>query len=337
MNGRERVLSLMDGKAVDRAPFMPITMMFAADQVGIPYRQYVQDYRQLVQAQLHVAERFDCDYVSCISDPAREAADCGAAVQWFEDQPPALVEENSLFLEKTRLANWKIPDPFGGGRMFDRVQAAALFRKCAGGDKLIEGWIEGPCALAADLRGLNRLLTDFMDDPVFVADLMDFCVEVTLRFARAQIEAGVDSIGIGDAAASLIGPQLYREFVWSREKKQVDYIHSLGARVKLHICGRTRTLLPAMGSLGCDMIDLDWLAPLAEARAAMGPKQVLAGNIDPVAILRNGSPELIRQRLEECRQAAAPHWIVNAGCEVVRDTPLANFETLAQFSRRAGF
>ncbi len=335
MNGRERILAMMDGKPVDRHPFMPITMMFAADRIGKPYRRYVQDHHLLVEGQLCVAERFDCDYVSCISDPARESADCGAEVQWFENQPPALVEENSLFADKTALARQPVPDPLGGGRMFDRVLAAALFRERVGGEKLIEGWIEGPCALAADLRGLNRLLTDFVDDPVFVADLMDFCVEVTLRFARAQIEAGADSIGIGDAAASLIGPGRYREFVWPREKKQIDFIHRLGARVKLHICGRTRTLLPEMGRLGADMIDLDYPAPLSEARAAMGPRQVLAGNINPVAVLRNGSVEQIRQALEECRRAAAPAWIVNAGCEVVRDTPLAHFEAMARFSREA--
>ena len=37
MNARERVLAMMRGEAVDRLPLMPITMMFAADQAGVPY------------------------------------------------------------------------------------------------------------------------------------------------------------------------------------------------------------------------------------------------------------------------------------------------------------
>ena len=85
-----------------------------------------------------------------------------------------------------------MPDPLGGGRMHDRVRAAALFRDGRRQPRWIEGWIEGPCAEAADLRGINRLMTDFFDDPAFVRDLFEFTLELGLRFGRAQVEAGVD-------------------------------------------------------------------------------------------------------------------------------------------------
>ncbi|MBU6401208.1 MAG: uroporphyrinogen decarboxylase, partial [Verrucomicrobia bacterium] len=153
MNGRERVLALLDGKPIDRLPLMPITMMFAANLAGVRYRDYVTDHRVLVGAQILTATTFDFDYVSCISDPAREAADCGAIVEFFDHQPPALLETQARLADKTALAGLKVPDPFAGGRMYDRVEAAALFKQRIGEEKLIEGWIEGPCAEAADLRG----------------------------------------------------------------------------------------------------------------------------------------------------------------------------------------
>ena len=34
MNGRERVLALLEGRPVDHLPCMPITMQFAADRIG---------------------------------------------------------------------------------------------------------------------------------------------------------------------------------------------------------------------------------------------------------------------------------------------------------------
>ncbi len=332
MNGYERVLAMIEGREVDHLPLMPITMMFAADVIGVPYGEYVSDYRVLVEAQLRTAEEYGFDYVSCISDPAREAADCGAVIQYFDDQPPAIVEDQALLADKKKLAQLKVPDPWGGGRMEDRVRAAELFRKKVGGQLFIEGWIEGPCAEAADLRGINTLMLDFYDDPAFVRDLFDFILEMELAFAKAQIEAGADIIGMGDAAASLIGPKFYNEFVWPYEKKMVDAIHQMGGRVRLHICGNTNKILEGMGKLGCDIVDLDFLVSMEAGRQAMGPDQVLLGNIDPVKVLRNGTPELVAEKLAECHRASGKRYIVGAGCEVPRGTPDANMFAMRDYA-----
>jgi len=80
-----------------------------------------------------------------------------------------------------------------------------------------------------------------------------------LAFARAEIAAGADLIAIGDAAASLVGPQIYVSVVWPYEKKMVDAIHAMGAPVRLHICGDTRAILEGVGLLGCELVDLDYL------------------------------------------------------------------------------
>lgn len=334
MNGRERVLALLAGQPVDRLPVMPITMMFAVDQVGVKYGSYAADYRVLAETQVAVAERFGFDYVTCISDPAREAADCGGAVEYFEDQPPALNESRALLADKSRLPNLRFPDPLGGGRMHDRVRGAARLRELVGNDLVVEGWVEGPCAQAADLRGINTLMLDFFDDPPFVRDLFEFVIEMELRFAKAQIEAGVDTIGVGDAAASLIGPKFYRDFVWPYEKKLVDGLHALGTRVRLHICGDTRHSLRGIGKLGCEIVDLDYLAPVDQGRAAMGPDQVLLGNIEPVGVLRNGTPDVVHAAIAECHRQAGKRFIVGAGCEVPRDTPLENLRAMVEYAHQ---
>src|SRR5512139_2148919 len=129
MKSRERLLRHLQGLPVDRLPLMPITMMFASRRSGVKYGDYARDHRVLVQGQISVAEKFDFDYVSCISDPAREAADCGAHIKYFPDQPPAIVERDALLTDKRTLASLRTPDPLGGGRMTDRVKAAALFRE----------------------------------------------------------------------------------------------------------------------------------------------------------------------------------------------------------------
>ncbi len=333
MTGKERILATLAGERPDCLAFMPITMMFAADQIGRKYGEYVTDYRVLAEGQVRTAEAFDIDYVSAISDPAREAADCGAQVAMFDDQPPAIVEEHARLADQAELARLAVPDPLGGGRMHDRVKGIERLKKLVGGDKMIEGWIEGPIAEAADLRGLNTLMLDFGDSPQFVRDLFELVVEMETRFAQAQVQAGADLIGLGDAAASLIGPTLYEEFVWPYEKRLVDAIHAVGARVRLHICGNTKPLLAAMGRLGCDIVDLDFKAPVGMGREKMGPNQVILGNINPVATLRDGTPESVRAAVEQCHKEAGSLFIVGAGCEVTRDTPSANVRAMHDYAR----
>ncbi len=333
MNGRERIFALLDGKPVDSLPVMPITMMFAADHIGKKYGQYATDYRMLVAGQIAIADAYDIDYVSCISDPAREATDCGAHVEIFDDQPPAIVETDALLADRTRLKELDMPDPSSGGRMLDRVQAAGLFKDQVGDRKLVEGWIEGPCAEAADLRGINTLMIDFFDHPDFVNDLFEFCLEMGLRFAKAQAKAGIDLIGVGDAAASLIGPEFYQQFVWPYEKRLVDGLHDMGLRVRLHICGNIRSILDWVGKLGCDIVDLDFMVPVHQARQAMGPEPILLGNIDPVRALRDGTPASIKEAIAQCHREAGSRYIVGAGCEVPRLTAPENLQALTDYAR----
>ena len=332
MNGRERVLAFLEGEPVDRLPLMPVVMMFCADQIGVPYGEYVRDWRVLVEAQIRTAEAFDFDIVSNMSDPAREAADCGAHVEFYEDQPAAIVESDALLANKATLDDLDVPDPLGGGRMHAAVQSIELMKDRVGDEKLVMGWVEGPCAEGADLRGINTLMLDFYDDPSFVRSLFDFVVQMELRYARAQIDAGADLIGIGDAAASLVGPQFYEEFVWPYEKQLVDGLHAMGTRVRLHICGNTSHIVEGMGRLGCEIVDLDYFTSVAAARDAMGPGQILLGNIDPVRALRNSTPDAVAAAIAECHREAGGRYIVGAGCEVPRDTPLENVRAMTDYA-----
>src|ERR1039457_765994 len=333
MTGKQRILAKLRGDPTDSLPLMPIAMMFAADLAGFPYAAYARDHRVLADAQVAVAERFGFDYVSAISDPAREASDLGAAVEWFPDQPPAIVESRALLDVTSKLAGLRLPDPAAPGRMRDRVEAVRLLRERTGATLIVEGWVEGPCAMSADLRGLNTLMLDFFDDAPFVEALFDFSVRLEVEFARAQVEAGATLIGVGDAAASLVGPKLYTRFVLPCEQRLIAAIQALGVPVRLHICGTTKRIVEGMGRTDADIIDLDYPTPLGHARRAMREKQVLLGNIDPVRELRDGTPASVEAALEVCyRQAgAAPN--CGAGCEGPRGTAHPNAGAMARFAR----
>ena len=104
----------------------------------------------------------------------------------------------------------------------------------------------------------------------------------------------------------------------------------MGAKTRLHICGNTRKILGGMGQLGAEIVDLDFLTPVEEARAVMGPHQILLGNLDPVRALRDGTPESVAAAVAECHRHAGERFIVGAGCEVPRGTPVENVQAVAR-------
>jgi MtaA/CmuA family methyltransferase len=335
MNSSDRWLATMAGRPTDRPPNFNIFMTYAAHAIGQPLSRYYLDYRVLCQANYAVQAEFDLDILQAISDPYREAADLGAVVDFPTDGLPLC--RTPLLSAPADMSQLARVAPEAGRRMSDRLAAVAAFRQRAGGQTPIMGWVEGALAEAADLRGVGALLTDLIERPEWVGALLDFCVEVEIDFARAQVAAGADIIGLGDAIASQISPRMYRRYGLPCEQRIFAAVHEAGARTRLHICGDTTRLLPDMAASGADIIDLDWMVDLAGARRVLGPEVALCGNIDPVAVLLQGTPEQVRRGVERCTAAAGTRWICAAGCEVPDGTPHANLmaqtEALSQLNR----
>ncbi len=332
MNSRERFFALLEGKSVDHLLCMPITMMFAAHHIGEKYGKYALDYRLLTEAQMRVAEDYGFDHVSVISE-TREAPDCGAIVRLYEDQPYTIDETYALLSDKSILKNLKTPSPWNGKSMIDRLKGIKLLKESCGNEKIIEGWVEGPCAAAADLRGLQALMMDFYDDPLFVKELFEFTTDLAIEFGKAQVEEGADIIGVGDAAASLIGPELYNDFVWPLEKKLIRNLQEAGAKIRLHICGNITKILELVGRLGCEIVDIDSMVSMDEARTKIGPVPCLLGGTDPVRELQNCSSGEVLNALKKCHHLANLRYIVGAGCEIPPGTPPENLKAMSDYAK----
>ncbi|MCK5805608.1 MAG: hypothetical protein KAI66_22440, partial [Lentisphaeria bacterium] len=186
-----------------------------------------------------------------------------------------------------------------------------------------------------DLRGLAEMCFDFFDCPDKLEKALDIIQQNALQLITAQVEAGAHCIGIGDAACSQIGPELYREHAWAREKQLVEHIHSLGAIAKLHICGDTTALVPDMVATGADIVDIDHLATnMGSFATHLGEGQVLCGNPDPVEIVEQGTPERILSAVAGINRDTGGRTIVSAGCEITPGTSDENLRALGEAARR---
>ncbi len=332
MNSYERFRNRLCGEAVDRPPNFDIVMAFAVHFIGQPLSRYYRDYRVLAEANLAVIEAFNLDIAQTISDPYREAADWGLEIDYPEDG--LLLRKRPLLLEPSDLARLKPPDPRSGRRMSDRLEGIRYLRERLRGEVPVMGWVEGALAEANVLRGDTALMTDLYDRPEWVAELLDLCAGVEIEFARAQVEAGADIIGLGDAIASQVSPRMYQEFALPHEKKIFEAVRQMGAVPRLHICGDTTRLLPLLSHSGAEIVDLDWMVDLHAAAACFGEEgPAICGNFDPVAVMLRGNPALVREAAVRCVRDGGRRSFNAAGCEIPDGTPrenmLAQADTLA--------
>ena len=326
MNSRERYLATLAGHPVDFLPRVPILMQYAAEFIGSNYGEFASDHQVLVDANLVSARHFGIDQMNTMSDPYRETQGFGAKILYERDMVPRC--EKHPLEDDFNLSILQRPNPLAAGRMLDRIEAVRLYQMLAGGEYSIMGWVEGPAAEAADLRRLDNFFMDLMEDEEKIGGLMDLCVDVAINFASHQINAGADTIGIGDAVASQVSSDVYERLILPREQRLVGALKQLGAKVRLHICGNITHLLPGIATLGLDVLDVDHMVDLADVRAAVGPRVALGGNLDPVQAVLRSSPEAIRKDLLACYERAGNPFLVNAGCEIPHGTPVENLEAL---------
>jgi MtaA/CmuA family methyltransferase len=322
MTPKERIYAILRGNRYDRPAVTPIFMSWAAHFIGRTYRDYYLDGDVLVEAQLAVAKAFNLDQVSAISDPWREASAYGMEFDYPDNgvgRPRRVLIQNPQDIARIR--------PFdieNAERPKQRVESVRKMAKAVGRTHSVLGWAEGPLAVYADLRGVESMFLDLIDTPQRYLGAAEIIIENQIRFARAQIAAGADMIGVGDSVASLISPKMYQDYVLPFEKRLFDAIHEAGAAVKLHVCGDIRRSIHLMTRTGCDIIDIDWMVPVDESRRLVGPDVTLAGNFDPSAVLLQGSPQDVADAARRCIEMGGRRFILQPGCEVPPGTPEQN-------------
>ena len=190
-------------------------------------------------------------------------------------------------------------------------------------------------------EGLMALLTD-----------AGKCHAILARFAagaqalaRRLAAHGVDAILISSAFAGggFISKKMYENFVLPYERLVVDGIHAAGVMAYTHTCGAIGDRLELMAATGIDGIDTMDPPPLgdtdlADAKARVGGKLFLKGNVDSVNVLLKGTAEDCRASARD-RIAAAQAgggYILSSACSVAPHVPPENILALVQAAEEYG-
>lgn len=312
--------------------FHPIVMQFAAHQIGRTYRNFYLDHEMLVESNLVCMERFGMDAVGLISDLFREAEAFGGQFRYPDEGVPVCIDYPVKTLEDVQAL--PSPDVMTSPRTRDRIEGSRLFRQRLSDDVPVIGWIEGPLAEACDLVGVADMLLKLALEPEFSELLLAKMVPTAKAFAQAQIDAGCDIIGMGDAICSQISARMYARLVKELHRELIDFIQGQDAMVKLHICGNITHLLPHIRDLAPAIVDLDWMVDMDYAYEVLGPEIIRTGNLDPAAVVEQMSVEEVFQRTRKLaeRERGRP-FILSAGCEITPLTPPENLLAMREASR----
>ncbi len=326
MTRKEKFISLMHGFEQDRVLFYPILMHFAARYNGHTYGEFASDFHVLVNSNVRCLIDFNLDMVSLISDPYRETAAFGAPVEFVAEGVPKC--KRLLIKSPEDIIALTNPDILSSPRTLDRIHGARDYKRILKEEVPLMGWVEGPLAEACDLAGVTEMLIMMMMDPDSANLLLDKCLKTAKDFARKQIGAGCDLIGVGDAICSQIDRELYKTYVYNRHQDLVDYIHSLGAYVKLHICGNTTHLWPLLSKLELDIIDLDYMVDMDDAYDAFGAEVTRCGNINPVDIQNMTAIQVFERSRALVERERGRKFILSGGCEITVNTPPENLKAM---------
>jgi MtaA/CmuA family methyltransferase len=336
---RELVRRTLAGEPANRAVTGPLAVHYCAALAGVPLCDYTLNPRLLADSVIRYYERFHPDAVWLSADTWVTAEAMGAEVAFPGPQQPLAGTGKPAVETAADIDRIPPPDPSRQGRWPLMLEALRRIKEAIGDDAfLVACFDQYPFSLACALMGLQRVMTEIMDDRSALEALMHKCGDYAVAYARALADAGADMLSGGDSPAGLLGPRLYHEVALPHERRVVAELKSrLAQPVSLHICGNAMPILAGMASSGADVLELDHQVDAAAACRAVGPRLAIWGNLDPVGLLVRGTPEQVREAtrdlLRRVRACGHRRWVVSSGCTLAPDTPAENVEAMLEAAR----
>jgi uroporphyrinogen decarboxylase len=217
----------------------------------------------------------------------------------------------------------------------DLFQAIRLLRKELSGRTALIGFAGAPYTVASYLiegrpsKDHARAKGLMYGEPVVWHQLMETLCEVTIRYLRAQVTAGVQVVQLFDSWAGDLGPEEYEEFVLPYSKRIFDSLR--GVIPTVHFGTGTAGLLEQLAAAGSDLVSVDWRVPLDRAWERIGLDKGIQGNLDPAVMV--APMEIVEARAKAVLDRAAnrPGHIFNLGHGVLPDTPSDNLARLREY------
>ena len=225
-------------------------------------------------------------------------------------------------------------------------EIACRWRQIIGNRGVLAPWgFAGVFNFCAELCGMDDFYTAPYEDEDSYRALMNGVAEAQAEYSLALGETEIDCIGIQGhmAGGATTGPDFFRKFIQPYEKKVIDAIHAGGKFSVYHNCGFAKSLYPNYLELGMSLWETVSESPrgdnrLADAKAILGEKICLLGNLDQVDFLKTATPAQIAARTREIVETGKPggRYIFSTSDYLEKPTPVENVKAMIEAAKEAG-
>lgn len=339
-NSKKLVSHTLRGLGTVRPVVGPLAVHYCAQLSHVSIRDYTLNPRTLADCVLRYYETFHPDAIWLSADTWVTAEAMGATVAFPSGNQPLGGDGHPCVRSVADIDRIPTPHPKTQGRCPIMLDALRYIVDAIGKEAFIVACFDQyPFSLACALMGIEQLMIALMDDPAMAEALMERCAEYAITYAMALADAGADMLSGGDSPAGLIGPRLYREVALPFERRVITQLKSQrDAFVSLHICGNPSAILADMAAAsGADVLELDHQIDIAEACRVVTPRIAIWGNLDPVGLLAQATPDRVRhataslmRTIDDCEHK---RFVISSGCTLTPGTPSANLQTMIETVR----
>ena len=304
---------------------LPVLSFPAASLMGVTVGQLATDEDLQAESIRLVAQRYPVAAAMACMDVSVEAECFGAQLQFSEDKVPMVARPIIDDLEEA--GELELP-AVGSGRTGLRIAAAAKAAKKLEQIPVFGGCI-GPFSLAGSLIELSEVMACALEEPELLHPVMEKLTAFLISYLTAMKEAGIQGVMMAEPSAGLLSPELCREFSSDYIRKIVDAVQDDSFLILYHNCGPAAPrMIPEMVATGCAGYHFGNVVDMKEMLEKMPADALVMGNLDPLGVLRDGTPEFVeeatRKLLERCGEF--PNFVPSSGCDLPGDVPWENLD-----------
>ena len=307
---------------------IPIMTHPGIELCGSTVLKAVTDGQAHADAICALNDRFPADAVTAIMDLTVEAEAFGAQIRFSENEIPSIV--GRLVQDAGSVAGLEVPS-LDKGRIPEYLKANRVVASRIKDKKVFGGCI-GPFSLAGRLFDLSELMMAMYIEPETVTMLLDKCTAFITSYLLAMKGTGIDGVILAEPASGLVSNDDCYLYSSVYVRKIVDAVQDDGFSIVLHNCGNTGHCTDAMIRSGASALHFGNRADMVEALKTCPPDLPVMGNIDPVTVMQQASPEQVYSAVSELlgKTAGFGNFILSTGCDVPPRTPVVNIQAFYQ-------